>query len=71
MIEGNAMERHPVAAGVPQGSLRSPNLYKTNASGLINSVEEYKQEADGLSFVDDLGFVVPGCDVNHIVVILE
>jgi hypothetical protein len=71
IIEGNAMERHPVEAGVPQGSLVSPILFAIYTSGLIEWVEEYVSEAEELSFVDDLGWVATGSDVNHIVSILE
>jgi len=71
IIEGNAMERHPVEAGVPQGSPVSPILFAVYTSGLIKWVEEYVSEAEGLSFVDDLGWVATGSDVTHVVTILE
>jgi len=41
VIEGNAMERHPVEAGVPQGSPVSLILFAVYTSGLIKWVEEY------------------------------
>jgi hypothetical protein len=41
VIEGNAMERHPVEAGVPQGSPVSPILFAIYTSRLIKWVEEY------------------------------
>jgi hypothetical protein len=65
------MERHPVEAGVPQGSPVSPILFAIYTSGLIKWVEEYVSEAEGLSVVDDLGWVVTGSNVNHVVSILE
>ena len=71
IIEGNAMERHPVEAGVPQGSPVSPILFAIYTSGLIKWVEEYVSEAEGLSFVDDLGWVATGNDVNHVISIPE
>jgi hypothetical protein len=40
-------------------------------SGLIKWVEEYVSGAKGLFFADDLGWVVTGSDVNHVVSILE
>jgi len=40
IIDGNAMERHPVEAGVPQGSPVSLILFAIYTSGLIKSVEE-------------------------------
>jgi len=71
IIEGNAMERHPVEAGVPQGSPVSPILFVIYTSGLIKWVKEYVSEAEGLCFVDNLGWVATGSDVNHVVSILE
>jgi len=71
MIEGNAMERHPVETGVPQGSPVSPILFAIYTSGQIKWVEDYVSEAEELSFVDDLGWVATGSDVNHVVSIVE
>jgi len=71
IIEGNDMERHPVEAGVPQGSPVSPILFAIYTSGVIKWVEAYVSEAEGLSFIDDLGWVATGSDVNHVVSILE
>jgi hypothetical protein len=71
VIDGNASERHPVEAGVRQGSPVSPILIAICTSALIKWVEEYVSEAEGLSFVDDLGWVASGSDVNHVVSILE
>jgi hypothetical protein len=71
IIEGNAMDRHPVDAGVPQGSPVSPILFVIYTSGLIKWVEEYVSEAEGLYCVDELGWVATGSDVNHVVSIVE
>jgi len=57
VIECNAMDRHPVEAGVPQGSPVSLILSTIYTSGLMKFVEEYVSEADGLSFVDNHGWV--------------
>jgi len=65
------MERHPVEAGVPQGSPVTSILFAIWISGLINWVEEYVSEAERLCFVDDLGWVATGSGVNHVVSILE
>ena len=65
------MERHPVEAGVPQGSPLSPILFAIYTSGLIKWVAEYVSEAEGISCIDNLGWVVTGSDVNHVVSILE
>jgi len=40
IIQGNAMERHPVEAGVPLRSPVSPILFAISPSGLIKWVEE-------------------------------
>jgi len=71
IIEGNAMERHPVESGVPQGSPVSPTLIAIYTSRLIKWVEEYVSEADELSFVDDLGRLATGGNDNHVVMVLE
>jgi hypothetical protein len=70
VIEGNAMDRHPVEAGVLQGSPVSPILFAIYTSGLIKWVEEYAS-AEELSFVDDLGLVATGRDVNQVGTIRE
>jgi len=54
VIEGNVLQSHPVDAGVPQGSPVSPILFAIHTAGLIKWVEE-RVQAEGLSFVDDLG----------------
>jgi len=41
IIEGNVMERHPVEAGVPQGSPVSLILFAIYTLGLIKWVKEY------------------------------
>jgi hypothetical protein len=49
----------------------SPILFAIYTSGLIKWVENYLSEAERLSFVDDLGWVATGSDVNHLVTIVE
>jgi len=41
IIECNAMERHPLEAGVPPGSCVSPIIFVIYTSGLIKRVEMY------------------------------
>jgi len=60
-----------VEASVPQGSPVSLILFAIYTSGLIDWVEEYLSEAEGLSCVDDLGWVVTGSNVNHVNSIVE
>jgi len=71
IIEGNAIERHPVEAGVPQGSPVSPILCAMYTSGLMKWVEEYVSAASELSFVDGLSWLATANDVNKVVTILE
>jgi len=71
IIEGNAIQRHQVEAGVPQGSPVSPISFAIYTSGMIKWVEEYVSQAEGLSIEDYYGWVATGSDVNHVVTILE
>jgi len=66
VIKGNVLQSHPVEAGGPQGSRVSPILFAISSGGLIQWVEE-RVQAGGLSFVDDLGWVATGKDVNQVV----
>jgi len=66
VIEGNVLQSHPVEAGVPQGSQVSPILFAIHPAGLIEWVDE-RVQAEGLSFVDDLGWIATGKDVNQVV----
>jgi hypothetical protein len=65
VLEGNTMGEQPVEAGIPQGSPVSPILFAIFAAGLIVQVERKVGGAEGPSFVDDLGWVVPGGDINQ------
>jgi hypothetical protein len=71
IIVDNTMERHPVEAGVPQGSPVSPIHVTIYTPGLIKWVKEYVSEAKGLSFEDDPGGVVAETDGNFVFSILE
>jgi hypothetical protein len=70
VIEGNAIERPPLEARVPPGSPVSPSLIALYTLGQTKWVVMYVSKAGELSFVDDLGWVATGCDVNHDVSIL-
>lgn len=67
VVEGYVIERHPLEAGIPKGSPVSLILFAIYISGLIQWVEKRDCEVKGLSFVDDVGCVATGCDVNTIV----
>jgi len=65
-IEGNDLKRHSVKAGMPQGSPLSPILFAMHTAGLMQWLEESVQ-AEGLSVVDDLGWVATGKDMKQVV----
>jgi len=71
IIEGNAMDRHAVEAGVLQSSPVSALRFAIYTSGLNKWVEDYVSEAKGLSSLNDFGRVATGSDLNHIVTMLE
>jgi len=52
IIEGTAMNRHLVEAGVTQCSPVSLNVFASSSSGLVNLVKEYLSP-NRMSFVDD------------------
>jgi len=60
--EGDSMD---VETGVPQGSPVSPVLFIVYLSGLFGQVEDKEKEcgSEGISFVDDVAWVVDGEDV--------
>jgi hypothetical protein len=70
IIEGNAMQRHPVEAGVLQGSPVSLILFAIYTAGQIKWVSEYVS-AEGLTFVDDLGWVATGSHENQVITTLD
>jgi hypothetical protein len=69
VLEDKAMKRQPVEAGVPQGSPVSPILFAIYTAGLIKNVE--RMGVEGLSFVDNLGWIATGKAVNEVVRRLE
>jgi len=62
--EGNSMD---VETEVPQGSPVSPVLFILYLSGLFGQVENKEKESgsEGISFVDDVAWVVEGEDVEE------
>jgi len=62
--EGDSMD---VEMGVPQGSPVLPVLFVIYLLGLFSRVEEKEEEcgSEGISFVDDVAWVVEGEDVGE------
>jgi hypothetical protein len=68
--EGKVLQSHPVQTVVPQGSPMSLILFAIHTAGLIKWVVE-RVHADGLSFLDNLGWITLGTDLNQVVTKLE
>jgi len=66
-MDGNEGDSMDVETGVPQGSPVSPVLFIIYLSGLFSRVEEKEKEcgSEGISFVDDVAWVVEGGDVGE------
>jgi hypothetical protein len=64
IIEGNTMVRHLVEASIPQGSPASQILFAICTSARINRVVERVSGVAGLSFIDEVGWVATGNDIN-------
>jgi len=66
VIQRILLQSDPMETGVPEVSPLSPILLAIHTTGLIKRVEE-RVQAEGLSFLDDLGWVAIGRDVNQVV----
>jgi hypothetical protein len=71
IMEGSVMEGRPVNAGIPPGLLVSPIVFATYTSGLMKWVEVRVSGIEGLSFVDDVGWISAGRDMTQVVRKLE
>jgi len=65
IIQDNSMTRHPVEAGVLQGSPVSLIQFAIYTASLIHWVMEYIWAGE-LTLVDDLGWVAIGSDINQV-----
>jgi len=66
-MDGNEGDSMDVETGVPQGSRVSPVLFVIYLLGLFGRVEEQEGEcgSEGISFVDDVAWVLEGEDVGE------
>jgi len=71
VIKGNIIERCPEEARIPQGSLESLFFCAMCTSGLMRWLLERVSGIEGLSFVDDVGWMVTGGKVGQVVKKLE
>ena len=67
VIEGNVIERSTVEAGLAQGSLVSPILFSNFTSALMKWVAERVSGIEGLSFMDNVGWMAPGSNLSQII----
>ena len=72
VIDGEPMTEHRVTTGVPQGSPVSPILFAIYLSGVFREVEESVVEGViGLSYADDVAWVVKGNSIRDLVALME
>jgi len=71
VLEGNVLQSHPLEAAVPQGSPMSLILFAIHTAGLITWVAESLLSVEGLSSVDDPGWVATRKDMNQLVKEME
>jgi hypothetical protein len=70
IINGHETAMNPTKSGIPQGSPVSAILFAIYISGVFEEVED-EIGAVGISFVDDLSYIVSGANVMEIVETLE
>ena len=72
VIDGKPMTGHRVTTGVPQGSMVSLILVSIFRSGVFKEVEESVGEGViGLSYADDVAWVVKGNRIRDLVPLME
>jgi len=71
LVEGNVLQTHSVDPGVPLGSPVTPILFPIYTTVLTKWVEERLQGDEGLSIMDNMGWMAIKKDVNLMVEKLE
>ena len=60
-----------VTTGLPQGSSVSPVLFALYIAEIHQAVESQMEDCRGISFVDDITWVVEGTDLNDVIAKIE
>ena len=70
-VDGQDDDPREVTIGLPQGSPISPALFAIYIADIHATVESQAQDSRGISFVDDVTWLVEGRDVGEVVQRLE
>ena len=65
-VDGQDGEEMSVMTGLPQGSPVSPVLFALYIAGIHQAVESQVEDCRGISFVDDVTWIVEGYDVDDV-----
>lgn len=71
VIDGYLCGVKDIETGIPQGSPVSPILFIIYLSGVFNNIEAEAPEVITISFVDDIGLIVPGRSIEQVKQSLE
>ena len=66
-LDGQEGEEMEVTTGLPQGSPVSPVLFAIYIAEIHQAVEDQIEDCQGISFVDDITWLVEGVDVGDVV----
>ena len=70
-VDGQDGEAMDVTTGLPQGSPTSPVFFAIYIADIHKAVERQVEDSRGISFVDDVTWLVEGTDLNDVVSKLE
>ena len=70
-VDGQDGEEVPVTTGLPQGSPVSPVLFALYIAEIHQVVESQAEDCRGISFVDDITWLVEGYDIQDVATKLE
>jgi hypothetical protein len=66
VVDGCELAERDIQTGIPQGSPVSPILFAIYLSGVFTAVESSVEGAQGLSFADDVAWMITGKDVGEV-----